>query len=65
MMHFVGINGSCCVLDHSTALQGSTGAGETCGNDMDFGVKHDPIAGAIARPIDLQSSNNLCATAAA
>ena len=36
--------------------QGYTGPRTTWANEMNFGMKHAPGAGLIARPVDLQSS---------
>ena len=44
------------VLGHNSALQGYAGSGTTWANDMPFVMNHDPGAGSLARPIDLQSS---------
>ena len=43
-------------LHHNLALQDYTGLGTTLANEMNFGIKHAPGAGLIARPVGLQSS---------
>ena len=40
------------VLGDDSALHGYTGPGTTWANEMNFGIKHAPGAGSIARPVN-------------
>ena len=44
------------VLGYDFALQGYTGQGSTCVNEMNFVINHAPGAGSIGRPVDKQSN---------
>ena len=44
------------VLGHNAAVEGNTGPGTTCANEMHFDMYYDPGAGSIVLPVDLQFS---------